>query len=119
MNLSARKKEYNRKPISRFVIKKGNTYRIVKITDVEWIEASGNYIKIHADENRYMIRNTLKGVVKKLDPEQFFRISRSTVVNIEFIDKIEETAYGNCEVILVNGNKLKMTRNYKDVLNTN
>ena len=102
--------------LTRIVVKRDNTYHIVKITDVIFIEAAGNYITIVTASNKHLFRTTLSGIKKRLDPRLFVQIHRSSIVNIEYISKIKENAYGDCMVIMKSGEELKMSRNYKELL---
>lgn len=104
------------KTIKRLFIKNGDTINILQTSDIQWIEATGNYINIVTGEKKYLLRSTLTGIAKKLDQKKFFQIHKSTVLNIDFIDKIEEMAYGDYKIILKQGEELKMSRNYKDLI---
>ncbi len=84
--------------------------------DVFWIEADGNYINIVTGDSKYFVRHTLTGFEDHLDSAQFFRISRSVIVNIDWISKIEDYHYGNFMIQMKNGSKLKMTKNYRGIL---
>ncbi len=88
----------------------------MKLGDVQWIEASGNYINIVTGNKKHLLRSTLSGVAQKLDQDRFYQIHRSTIVNLDYVERIEETAYGDYKVIMKVGEKLKMSRNYKKLL---
>lgn len=102
--------------IQRLFIKTGETIEVVQTNDIQWIEASGNYIKIITEKKKYLLRSTLSGIYKKLDQDQFYQIHKSTILNISYVLKIEEMAYGDFNIILENGESLKMSRNYKDLI---
>lgn len=91
---------------------------IVKTDDVHWIEASGNYINIITDVKKYLLRSTLASVLEKLDKTKFYQIHRSTIVNLDYVARIEEGTYGDFTVIMQSEKELKMSRNYKDLLNS-
>ncbi|MDR9414722.1 MAG: LytTR family DNA-binding domain-containing protein [Gracilimonas sp.] len=114
--LTAKKSDDGNGALSRLVIKKGNTYHIVKTKKIHWLESDGNYVRIYSNGQKYLLRATLKGLLQKLDNTEFQQIHRSTVVNIEFIQKIKKTMYGEFIVILKNGEELKMSRSYTDLL---
>lgn len=103
-------------PLERFIIKKNGEYFIVASEDVLWMESDGNYVRIVTEDAKYFIRHTLSGFEECLDPAQFYRISRSVIVNIDWIIKIEDHHYGNYLVHMKNDTKLKMSKNYKGLL---
>lgn len=102
--------------IERLFIKNGETINIVRTADIQWIEASGNYITIVTEQKKYLLRSTLGGIIGKLNPNIFSQIHKSTILNIDFIEKIEEMAYGDYKIILKNQKTLKMSRNYKELI---
>ncbi len=104
--------------IDRFVLKSGGSIYIVKTNDVLWIEAAGNYINIITDKKKYLLRSTLASVKRKLDQYKFYQIHRSTIVNLDYVERIEEASYGDYLVVMCNEEKLKMSRNYKELLNS-
>lgn len=104
------------KPLDRFIVKKSGEYFLINDDDVAWIESDGNYIRIVTDDAKYFVRHTLTGFEKHLDPTHFFRVSRSVIVNINWIKKIEDHHYGNFMVQMKNDSKLKMSKNYKGIL---
>ena len=102
--------------LERFVIKSGGNIYIVKASDVLWIEASGNYVNIVTDKKKHLLRSTMTGLKSKLDPDSFYQIHRSSIVNLDFVERIEEWTYGDYKVIMKNGEELKMSRNYKALI---
>lgn len=102
--------------IDRFVVKSSGNIYIVKSSNVLWIEASGNYVNIVTEKKKHLLRSTMTGIKKRLDSETFYQIHRSTIVNLDFVEHIEEWTYGDYKVIMKNGEELKMSRNYKDLI---
>ena len=84
--------------------------------DIDWLESTGNYVCVHSAGGRYLIRSTLRGFLERLDPRRFVRIHRSTAVNVYRIRAVQPWASGDYMAILQDGNKLKVSRNYKDDL---
>jgi len=113
------KKTESRNFVRRLVVRKGNTYHILKTKTISLIKADGNYVCIYCNGQKYLMRTTLKGLLDKLDKTIFEQIHRSTVVNIDYIQKIKRTVYGEFYVVMKNGDKLKMSRGYKDLLESN
>ena len=106
-------KEHYPSTQSRFILKKNDVFHVIKSGEVLYIESSGNYVNIVTNSNKFIYRSTLKSFLKRLDPNLFFRIHRCTIVNIDHVERITNSAYGDYEVILTNKIKLKMTRNYR------
>ncbi len=102
--------------IERFVIKNGSNIYIVQTTDILWIEAAGNYVNIITESKKHLLRSTMSGLIDRLDKNLFYQIHRSTIVNLNVVERIEEWSYGDYLVILKNGEELKMSRNYKTLI---
>ncbi len=102
--------------LSRILIKNSDKNIFIDVDEINWIESSGNYVKIHLDEESHLVRGTLKGLEEKLHPLKFIRIHRSSIVNIHIVKAIKPWFSGDAKVILENGNTLKMSRNYKAAL---
>lgn len=96
----------------RFVVKEHGAIRIVASEDVEWIEAAGDYVILHANNKKHMVRETMSGLEKKLDSQQFVRIHRSTIVNLAFIRELKPYFHGDYIVYLKDGKELKLSRRY-------
>ena len=102
--------------LERILIKNEERNIFIDVQDIQWVESSGNYVKLHVSDTIHMIRGSLKGLQEKLNPLQFVRIHRSYIVNIYYVKAIEPWFSGDSKVILNNGRNLKMSRNYKDNL---
>lgn len=102
-----------RKPADRLVIKSGGRVFFLRFDEIDWIEAAGNYVKLHVGAEDFLHRETLTSLESRLDPEQFLRIHRSTIVNVERIQEMQPAFHGDYEVILRNGVRLTMSRNYR------
>jgi two-component system LytT family response regulator len=104
------------KYLNRVLIKNSDKNIFIDVDEINWIESSGNYVRLHLDEDTHLVRGTLKGLEAKLDPLKFIRIHRSSIVNIHIVKAIKPWFSGDAKVILKNGNTLKMSRNYKKAL---
>lgn len=102
--------------MSRVLVKDSKKNVFVDVSDIHWIECSGNYLKLHLPETTHMIRSSLKNLQSKLDPYKFVRIHRSWMVNIHEVEEIEPWYSGDFKVVLHSGKELRMSRNYKDNL---
>jgi len=102
--------------LNRLMVKTSGRVFFVGADEIEWIEASGNYVQLHTGDKSYLIRETMSNMGKKLNPDKFYRIHRSTIVNIECVKELQSWFHGDYMVIMKNGEKLTMSRNYKDLL---
>ena len=103
-----------KKYLDRLVVKSVGRVFFLKTDEIDWIEAAGNYVKLHVGRESHMIRETMNGIEAKLDPEKFLRIHRSTVVNIDRIKELHPMFSGDYAVILRNGTELALSRNYRE-----
>lgn len=104
------------------VIKDAGEVNRVPVKDILWIDAAGDYMCVHTlenkqnlrQENTYILRKTMKELEACLDPKQFIRNHRSTIVNKKIIDKFCSQVNGEYFLVLKNGKELKVSRSYKD-----
>jgi two-component system LytT family response regulator len=96
--------------IARFTVREDGRIRFVQATDVDYIEADGNYIIMHVGDARHRVRASLRDVSRQLDPKVFMRVHRSTIVNIHRIREVQPWFGGDYIAILRNGVKLKVSR---------
>jgi len=104
------------KYLSRILIKDSDKNVFIDVDEINWIESSGNYVKLHMKDSTHLVRGAMKTLEKKLNPLRFIRIHRSSMVNINMVKEIEPWFSGDSKVILENGKSLKMSRNYKETL---
>ena len=106
----------DKKYLERLVIKSVGRVFFIKINEIDWIEAAGNYVKLHVGRESHMLRETMNGLEAKLDPDKFLRIHRSTLVNIDRIKELHPLFSGDYTVVLQNGAQLTLSRSYRDRL---
>jgi len=100
----------------RLVIKDGATVHRVPWDDIEWIDAAGDYMCIHAGGATHVTRATMKELEAELDPRRFARIHRSTLVNIDRVESIQPLENGKYQICLGGGHRLTMSRGYREQL---
>ena len=105
-----------KKWLERIVIKTRSHLYFISCKDIDWIEAAGNYVTIHSAGKQHFLRQTLTSLSAQLQPDQFIRIHRSTIVNIDRIQSMYPMASGEYEVLLDNGKKLTLSRSYRQSL---
>lgn len=93
----------------------GRTY-FIRTADVDWIEAAGNYARLHLGQARHSLRETITALEQQLNPARFARIHRSVIVNLERIKELRPGARGDQIVVLQNGTRLPLSVKYRDAL---
>lgn len=101
---------------SRLNIKDGGHIICLEMDEIDWIEAAGDYMCIHAGATTHVLRETMKGLEKILDPKKFQRIHRSTIVNVDRVRELHPYSNGEYFLVLKNGNELKTSRTYKNAI---
>jgi len=100
----------------RISFKDGSKVVVLNADDIEWIDAAGDYMCIHAGGKTHIIRETMKTLQQRLDPSRFQRVHRSAIVNVGKVKELHPHSNGEYFLILENGNELKLSRSYKDVV---
>ena len=98
------------------LIKKDDRSVFLRVADIDWIESSRNNVRLHVGKDVYLFHETTTGIESKLDPKQFFRIHRSTIVNIERIKEMHPWFNGDYAVTLKDGSKLTLSSTYRERL---
>jgi two-component system LytT family response regulator len=99
--------------LTRLMIKAKDQISIVTVDTIDWIESAGDYVYVHAQGQKHLVRETLASLEERLDPQKFVRIHRSVIVNIERITLLRPNEHGDFDVVLKNGVKLKLSRTYR------
>jgi two-component system LytT family response regulator len=102
--------------LERLMIKSSGRVFFLRTDELDWIEAEGNYLRLHAGKDSHLLRETMNRLASKLDPDKFLRIHRSTLVNIERIKELQPLFSGDYVVILRDGKQLTLSRSYRDKL---
>ena len=88
----------------------------MRADEIDWIEAAGNYVKLHVGTDAHLFRETMNAIEAQLDSDAFFRIHRSHIVNIERVKELQPWFNGEYVVFLKNGTRLTLSRSYRDKL---
>ena len=102
--------------LERLAIKSTGKVSFVNTSDIDWVDANGDYVWIHSQGKKTLQREKIGELITKLDPNHFARIHRSTIVNINRIKDLEPLFYGDYAVNLQDGTKLTLSRSYRDKL---
>ncbi|MCH2189764.1 MAG: LytTR family DNA-binding domain-containing protein [Gammaproteobacteria bacterium] len=100
----------------KIVVKDRGTITLIDQADIDWIDAAGDYVCIHVDGITHIMRNTMKGIVRQLDPSLFQRIHRSSIVNLSRIRKVIPHTKGECYLDVGNNERIKVSRNYRTII---
>lgn len=107
-----------RKYPERLIVKSSGRVFFVRTEEIDWVEASGNYVKIHTKSEAHLLRESMKNMESKLDPKIFVRIHRSAIVNIDRIKELEPWFHGEYIVIMRDGTRLTASRVFSDRLSS-
>src|SRR5262249_23753153 len=100
----------------RFVVRSKGKVEIVKVDDIDWIEAEHNYVRLHIGNTVHAVRQPIREIETRLQPDSFLRIHRSLIVNVDRIRSLQSCGYGEYLVVLKNGKSLPLSRNYRERL---
>jgi two-component system LytT family response regulator len=98
----------------RILLKSSGEIIFLKTSEVDWIEAEGDYVKFHVAGRAHLMRGTMAALEERLDPSRFIRIHRSTIVNVDRLRKLSPSFEGEYAVVLHDGTKLRLSRGYHD-----
>lgn len=101
---------------ARLTVRHDGRIVLVRPADLLWIEAEGDYVRLHTSDHRYLIHEPLGRLAAQLDPGLFVRIHRSAIVNVEHIREMEPHANGEYQVVMQNGVRLKASRTHRERL---
>jgi two-component system LytT family response regulator len=100
----------------RLVVKSGGRLFFLRTDEIDWVEASGNYVRLHVGTTSHLLRETMNAIEGRLDPEKFFRIHRCRIVNMERIQEMQPWLNGEYAVVLRTGTRLTLSRGYREKL---
>ena len=97
----------------RIVFKSRGRILFLAVSEIRWIGAEENYVRICTQSETHLLRETMRRIEERLDPHMFLRVHRSSIVNLQFVKEVRTDTDGECMVILVNGQKIAMSRSYR------
>jgi two-component system LytT family response regulator len=100
----------------RLVIKAKGRVVFLNLDEIDWVEAAANYVRLNAGKESYVLRETISRTAERLNPNQFIRIHRSTIVNVHKIKELIPVNSGEYVVVLRNGKELSCSRGYRAIL---
>lgn len=99
--------------LDRLLVKSAERTVLVSVADVDWVEADGNYVRLHAGKANHLIRTRISALAAQLDPRRFVRIHRSHIVNLDRVKEMRPWFAGDSLVILHDGTELRLSRSYR------
>jgi two-component system LytT family response regulator len=98
---------------TRIVFKSRGRIVFLPVSEIRWIGAEENYVRICTANETHLLRETMAHLEERLDPETFLRVHRSCIVNLHFVKEVRTESAGEFSVLLTNGNKVPMSRSYR------
>jgi two-component system LytT family response regulator len=99
--------------LERFAVTLGQRTKYVSAGDVDWIEGSGNYAKLHIGKEAQLVRTTLSALEQELDPARFARVHRSAIVALDRVRELRSLGGGEYRVLLRDGTQVPMSQRYR------
>ena len=97
----------------RFLVRKLGKEFLVAANDIEWLQASANYVNLHVRGRDYPLRITMAAIEPRLDPARFARVHRSYMVNLDCVTEIEPLESGDARLLMRDGNRIPCSRRYR------
>jgi len=97
---------------TRMVFKSRGRILFLPVSEIRWIAAEENYVRICTGSETHLLRETMARIEERLDPRMFLRVHRSAIVNLQYVKEVRTQANSEFSVILVNGQKVSMSRSY-------
>jgi len=102
---------------TRIVFKSRGRILFLPVTEIRWIGAEENYVRISTESETHLLRETMARLEERLDPQMFLRVHRSSIVNLQFVKEVRTEPNGEFAVVLVDGRKIPMSRSYRSRVN--
>jgi len=100
-------------PLRRISVRTGGKVEVLLVEQIEWIEAAGNYVRLHTRDTRPLLREPLRNLIDRLDPARFVRIHRGAAVNLDAVARMEPLVSGDYLIILRSGARLRLSRSFR------
>jgi two-component system, LytTR family, response regulator len=98
---------------TRIVFKSRGRILFLPVSEIRWIGAEENYVRICTEKEIHLLRETMARLEERLDPNMFLRVHRSSIVNLQYVKEIRSEPNGDFAVFLVDGQKISMSRSYR------
>jgi two-component system LytT family response regulator len=101
-----------KRPLRRVLVRSGGRIHFVSTSEIDWIEAAGHYVTLHAGRQAHLLRETMAALAARLDADRFVRVGRGTIVNLDAVRELQPASHGDLDVVLRNGTRLRASRRY-------
>ena len=101
---------------NRIIFKSRGRILFLPVSDIRWIGAEGNYVRLCTAAENHLLRETMVHLQDRLDPKGFLRVHRSFIVNLKYVKEVRREANGDSVVVMDNGQKVPMGRSYRSTL---
>lgn len=98
----------------RIMLKSGGRITFLRVEEIEWVEAQGDYVCLHTPGKKHLLREKISVLEEQLSPDRFLRIHRSTIVNVNRIKEMQPLYHGDYAVLLHDGTRLTLSRSFRD-----
>jgi two-component system, LytTR family, response regulator len=105
-----------RRYLQRVAVSSAGRVLFVKTAEIDWMESEGNYVMLHVGPKRHLLRESLSAMADKLDPQQFVRLHRCAIVNVERIRELSPWSRGEQAIVLQDGTQLTIGRTFRPQL---
>jgi two-component system, LytTR family, response regulator len=100
----------------RILVRNGGRYVVVRVSEIDWVEASGDYVCLHVNKHAWLVRETIGAFAQRYRSYGLHRIHRSALVNVNKIAELRPLDNGEFTIVLLDGRELKLSRSYRDAL---
>jgi two-component system, LytTR family, response regulator len=100
--------------MKRIIVRSSGHVTFIRTSDVDWIEAQGDYVSLHYQGKRHLVRENIGVLEDQVRPQGFARIHRSTIVNIGRVKELQPLFHGDYTVVMTDGTRLTMSRSYRE-----
>lgn len=99
-------------------VKVGSRQVWLRTSAIQWVESEDNYVRLHAPQGDYLMRQTMRGLLGQLDPRRFRRIHRTAIVNLDAVQELQPWTGGDHLVLMKDGTRLTLSRTYRDAFSS-
>lgn len=104
------------KTADRVAVRSNGRVVFLKVNEIDWVEASDNYVCLHVGKETHVVRETMNELEKRLDPALFIRVHRSAIVNLDRVKELQPWFRGDYRVVLSDGTELTLTKTHREKL---
>jgi two-component system LytT family response regulator len=108
--------EQRQRYAERVLVRTAGRVVFLRVEEIDWIEAAGNYVRLHAGRDAHLVHEGLAALAARLDPSRFARVHRSTIVNLDRVRELQPWFHGDAVAILRDGTKVQVSRTYREAL---